>query len=252
MGRALKPLALICEPLSSRLRVDLTKYGDGTAVGYVTLQVAHLESLLGESGLKPISHSSKEEITDVGLPCYENIPGGERIFAGSAIHSVHIPGFIPGEGTPEKPRRSDEEMFSPGPSCRQKQRQAFTSVPNLMLAGTSVRTTLGSENMDSANESGKHAIGQASGLPVPPVPIGTLRYTALLRRLHAVDDRRFEAGKRNIFDAFFPQRPAEVPSTKPIHVSQPLRPRTTLLNGPTVARALPRPGAIGPKLSTTM
>jgi hypothetical protein len=31
-----------------------------------------------------------------------------------------------------------------------------------------------------------------------------------------------------------------------------LSPRTTLLNGPTVARALRRPGAIGPKLMTTM
>jgi hypothetical protein len=83
--------------------------------------------------------------------------GGERIFADSAIHSVHIPSFIAGEGTPENPWRSDEEMFSPGPSCWQKQRQAVTSIPNLMLAGTLVRTTLGSENMDSANESGKHA-----------------------------------------------------------------------------------------------
>jgi hypothetical protein len=112
--------------------------------------VALLESLLGESGLKPISHSSKEEITDVALAMLrKNIPGGERIFADSAIHSVHIPGFIAGEGTPEKPWRSDdEEMFSPGPSCWQKQRQAFTSIPNLMLAGTLVRTTLGSENME--------------------------------------------------------------------------------------------------------
>ena len=101
-------------------------------------------------------------------------------------------------------------MFSPGPSCWQKRRQDFLSVPNLMLAGTFVRTTLGSENMDSANESGKHgvaAIGQASSLPVPPAPIGTPCYPALLRRLHALDDRRFEAGKRNIFDAFFPLAP---------------------------------------------
>src|SRR6202022_3247335 len=78
----LKPWALICEPLSSRWRVDLTKYGDGTAVEYVTLQMAHLESLLGESGIKPISHSSKEEITNVALAMLRiNIPGGERIFA---------------------------------------------------------------------------------------------------------------------------------------------------------------------------
>jgi hypothetical protein len=86
-----------------------------------------------------------------------------------------------------------------------------------------VPTTLGSENMDSANESGKHAaaaIGQASGLPVPPVPIGTPRYLALLRRLHALDGRRFEAGKRNIFDVFFTLRPAEMLSTKRIHASK--------------------------------
>jgi len=168
--------------------------------------MAHLESLLGEIGLKPIAHSSKEEITDVALAMLrKNIRGGERIFADSAIHSVHIPGFIAGEGTPENPWRSDEEMFSPGPSCWQQQRQAVTSIPNLMLAGTLVRTTLGSGNMDSANESGKHAataIGQASGLPVPPVPIGTPRYPALLRRLHALDDRRFQAGKRNIFGPY--------------------------------------------------
>jgi hypothetical protein len=88
---------------------------------------------------------------------------------------------------------------------------------------TLVRTTLGSENMDSANESGKHAaaaIGQASGLPVPPVPIGTPRYPALLRGLHALGDHRFEAGKRNIFDVFFPLRPAEMLSTKRIHASK--------------------------------
>jgi hypothetical protein len=82
---------------------------------------------------------------------------------------------------------------------------------------------LGFIGIDSANESGKHAaaaIGQASGLPVPPVPIGTPRYPALLRPLHALGDRRFEAGKRNIFDVFFPLRPAEMLSTKRIHASK--------------------------------
>jgi hypothetical protein len=37
----------------------------------------------------------------------------------------------------------------------------------------------------------------------------------------ARDDRRFEAGKRQIFDAFFPVRPAELSVTKRIHASQP-------------------------------
>jgi len=46
------------------------------------------------------------------------------------------------------------------------------------------------------------------------------RAIQLLRGLHALGDHRFEAGKRKIFDVFFPLRPAEMLSTKRIHVSK--------------------------------
>jgi hypothetical protein len=120
---------------------------------------------------------------------------------------------------------------------------------------TLVRTTLGSENMDSANESGKHAaaaIGQASGLPISPVPIGThaiqrscedytLSVTIALRPVNATFSMysfRCAPQKCLVPSEFTPQSCLSL--------------RTTLLNGPTVARALRRPGAIGPKLRTTM
>jgi hypothetical protein len=56
----------------------------------------------------------------------------------------------------------------------------------------------------------------------PPIKfIDTMRHYRTTGGIHALDDRRFAAGKRHIFDAFFPLRPAEMPSTKRIHGSEP-------------------------------
>jgi uncharacterized protein with NAD-binding domain and iron-sulfur cluster len=207
------------EVLTSVWDMDLAGYGDGTAVEFVSVQVddaswRHLTGMLYDKPAKDCT--SSEIIDEVLAQLRRHLPDGENIFAPEAIHSVYFsPGVtLNGDTTVNV----DEPLLACSASCWQNQPEPVTNVSNLFLAGSYTRNAFPGDTMESANESGKraaNAIIAAANSPAPQAHIASCTTPRLLRLLQQYDDRRYTAGKRNLFDLA-----NQPPESKPLCVGQ--------------------------------
>ncbi|SHQ88945.1 FAD-dependent oxidoreductase [Mycobacteroides abscessus] len=231
------------EVLTSVWNMDLTQYGDGEAVEFVSVQVddASWRHLPGMLYGKPAKDCTPSEIVEEILAqLRKHLPDGESIFAENAIHSVH---FSPGVTLDEEAGVTvDEPLLACSPSCWENQPEPVTKIRNFFLAGSYTRNAFPGDTMDGANESGKRAANgviAAAGAPVSPVRVAAGGTPRMLRILQRYDDRRYAAGKRNLFEFTAFRKSFGNTDTRPDRLID--RPTTTRSGRPVPARFLGSP-----------
>ncbi|MEV6558177.1 FAD-dependent oxidoreductase [Nocardia sp. NPDC051756] len=198
------------EVLSNHWTLNLSDYGDGTVRECVSVQLSDATwwSRPGMLYGKPAKDCTGEEIiAEVLAQMRYYLPGGEQIFAASAIHSIRL-----GPATPVRADGGltiDEPLVSASPSASNLRPSARTQIGNFFLAGAYTRNFAAGDQLAGANESGRRAAAEvlaASGIHAPPVEIETWTPPAWLRALWNDDDRRYKRGLPNRFDVV-PTRP---------------------------------------------
>ncbi|MUM17899.1 FAD-dependent oxidoreductase [Mycobacterium sp. CBMA271] len=197
------------EVLSSFWNRDIAEYGDGTVRAVISMQLTDrtFTELPGELYGKPAKYCSPQELIDEILHLLRTqLPDGQRLIADEAIHSWHP---YPGMSYRDGEWIIDEPLLASSPSSWQNQPNQETAIDNLLLAGAYTRAILSGESMDAANESGKRAaasILRKSGVHAEPIHINEFKHLPGTGWLRRWDDRRYRAGKPNIFDVVAPYR----------------------------------------------
>lgn len=195
------------EVLSTFWDKDITGYGDGTVRAVISMQLTDrtFTELPGELYGKPARFCTADElIAEVLHLLRTELPDGERLFAEEAIHSWHpYPGMYVHDGE----WVIDEPLLASTPSSWRDQPPQRTRIANLLLAGSYTRCILSGESMDAANESGKRAaaaILSFSEQRHAPITINEFKHLPGMGRIRSYDDKRYRAGKPNIFDKVAP------------------------------------------------
>ena len=199
------PWSMGNEVLTSVWDIDLTEYGDGKAVEFVSVQIddPSWRFLPGMLYNKPAKDCTPTEIVDEVLAqLRHHLPNGAKLFADDRIHSVYFSPGVKNNGD-DRPMAIDEPLLSVSPSCWENQPESITMVPNLFLAGSYTRNSHPGDTMDGANESGKrvaNAILDAARLPGARAKVASCTAPRLVRLLQTCDDYRYSRGRRNVFD----------------------------------------------------
>lgn len=195
------------EVLTKAWQLDLTDYGDGTALDCVSFQIADT-GWNKDPGLlygKPAKDCTRKELIDEVLAHLRtHVPRGAEIFAPEEIHSVYVNPIHVGD---DDSLAQGEPMFASSPGCLETQPHPVTAIPNLFLAGSYVRSSIGVDSMEAANETGKlaaNAVIAAACAAIEPVQVTCYTPSRWLKPLRALDDRRYARGLPNLFDILSP------------------------------------------------
>ena len=161
-------------------------------------------------GKRPLDCSPQEMFEEVRAQFRQSM-GEPDMLSDASIHSWALSPAL-------KPRRGGgmthtQPMFATTPGCFANQPNATTKISNLFLASAYVRSQVGIDCMDAANEAGKRAANgvlaaahsRTSGAPVPSGDVAPEN----LKTFWDADDALYEQGLPNAFDVVAPVYPGQ-------------------------------------------
>lgn len=178
--------------------VDLSRYGDGTVEGILSVDISNWHAPGIVSG-KTADECTIDEIAKevwAQLKQVLNAPGQE-LLRDEDLHSYHVDTDIEYHQVPSAHDIDSEPLLINKAATWHLRPGAFTAIPNLFLAGDYVRTNTQLATMEAANEAARRAVNAiiaASGSSAPLCKIWSLHDPAPLKLWQWYDRWRFARG----------------------------------------------------------
>jgi len=179
--------------------VDLSKYGDGTVRGILSIVISHWHEKGDYSGRCAIESTAEQIKDEVWAEVKAHLNDmGETLISDEDLVGWYLADSVRFEGGAAI---NDEPLLINVVDSWKNRPEAVTRIPNLFLAADYVRTHTDLATMEAANEAARRAVNgilASSGVRAAPCKIWPLEDPAVFAPAKWLDAWRFRRGKPNL------------------------------------------------------